>query len=294
MASSGQQDVEIIDSPSPENSSAKTCDVRTPSSSGKLRSEVHDHFTLHTDDDRYHCHYCSASYKKSSSGAISGLRQHLKSTHHTVLKGNDGIESQKRKSIFDTPAHSKQPKHDKEVFREKIATFVVLNHQPFTITESESLRDVIQYLKHDADMFGRDTTKNDIVSIMIKKDWDENYKPKNQDGKSSPPAEGSKLVQDFSSIASAGETSCGLIKWWVARKEEYPNLSRMELDYLSVPGSGASVERMFSNGPDLLSQRRLSMTADTIKMMMCLRGWILSKKQDELKKCVVKQLFRKF
>lgn len=56
----------------------------------------------------------------------------------------------------------------------------------------------------------------------------------------------------------------------------------MARDYLAVPGSGASIERLFSAGPDLLIHRRLAMLGVTIRQCLCLRAWLISNRQDKL------------
>lgn len=51
------------------------------------------------------------------------------------------------------------------MLREKIIRFVVLENEPFTITESESLREAFAYSNPEAKLFSGDTTKADIVSM---------------------------------------------------------------------------------------------------------------------------------
>jgi len=48
----------------------------------------------------------------------------------------------------------------------------------------------------------------------------------------------------------------------------------MARDFLPVSATGVPVERLFSNGPDLLSARRQRMNADTIQQCMCLKQWM--------------------
>jgi len=68
----------------------------------------------------------------------------------------------------------------------------------------------------------------------------------------------------------------------------------MARDYLAIPGgliyllsnvilmskiiysflaTSASVERIFSGGTDLVTQRRCSLQGETIQKFMCLKGW---------------------
>lgn len=48
----------------------------------------------------------------------------------------------------------------------------------------------------------------------------------------------------------------------------------MAKDFLAVAGSGVPVESLFSNGPDILSHRRLNMKVDTVKQCICLKSWL--------------------
>lgn len=62
----------------------------------------------------------------------------------------------------------------------------------------------------------------------------------------------------------------------------YPQFSSMARDFLDVSGTGVPVERMFSNGADVCSPKRLSISASAIQEAMCLRDW-LSQKDDKEK-----------
>ncbi|CAG7714118.1 unnamed protein product, partial [Allacma fusca] len=53
--------------------------------------------------------------------------------------------------------------------------------------------------------------------------------------------------------------------WWKEHESVYPQLSRMAKDFLGVAATGVPIECMFSMGTDLLSQKRLSMIAETIR-----------------------------
>jgi hypothetical protein len=79
------------------------------------------------------------------------------------------------------------------------------------------------------------------------------------------------------------------LKWWVADQHIYPNLSRMALDYLSIPGeyhfiimcsitnfvtaTSTTVERVFSQGRQLLSFTRNRLSASSIRAFLCLGSW---------------------
>ncbi len=51
----------------------------------------------------------------------------------------------------------------------------------------------------------------------------------------------------------------------------------MAKDFLAAAGTGVPVERLFSSGPDTISNRQQSMKPETIKMRICLKAWLRSK-----------------
>jgi ribosomal protein S27E len=65
-----------------------------------------------------------------------------------------------------------------------------------------------------------------------------------------------------------------ILQWWKANATTYPNLAKMARDYLAIPATSVPVERVFSNGTDLVQPKRGSLSAATIKTCMCLNGWM--------------------
>lgn len=65
-------------------------------------------------------------------------------------------------------------------------------------------------------------------------------------------------------------------------EDEYPQLSAMARDFLSVSGAGVAMERKFSHGADLCSAKRMSMRAETINQVLCLRDWLRRKRDTSL------------
>ncbi len=63
------------------------------------------------------------------------------------------------------------------------------------------------------------------------------------------------------------------IQYWLDLRVEYPVLSQMALDILTIPGSSADCERVFSELGDLLEPRRLKMKPATISAIQCTRAW---------------------
>jgi hypothetical protein len=48
----------------------------------------------------------------------------------------------------------------------------------------------------------------------------------------------------------------------------------MARDYLAIPGTSASSERLFSSGKNLITKNRNSLQEDTIQAHECLKSWI--------------------
>ncbi|SJL18439.1 uncharacterized protein ARMOST_22028 [Armillaria ostoyae] len=63
------------------------------------------------------------------------------------------------------------------------------------------------------------------------------------------------------------------LMWWKEKQSMYPCLSRMALDYLSIPATSVDVERTFSRGHLLISHIRNKLTAQTSRALMCLGQW---------------------
>ena len=63
--------------------------------------------------------------------------------------------------------------------------------------------------------------------------------------------------------------------WWTERTQlsEYPSLSKMAFNILTVPAMSAEIERVFSECSNALNRKRLPMTQQTIEQLMCLRSW---------------------
>ena len=65
-----------------------------------------------------------------------------------------------------------------------------------------------------------------------------------------------------------------VMKWWKAHAEIYPDLSRMARDYLAIPATSASSERLFSSGSNLVTDKRNCLKDDTIQAHEFLKSWI--------------------
>jgi hypothetical protein len=65
-----------------------------------------------------------------------------------------------------------------------------------------------------------------------------------------------------------------VLNWWKVHSKIYPDLSRMARDYLGIPATSASSERLFSSGSNLITDKRNNLNEDTIQAHECLKSWI--------------------
>jgi hAT family protein len=71
-----------------------------------------------------------------------------------------------------------------------------------------------------------------------------------------------------------------LFNWWNGHKDEYPRMSAAARDYLAIPASEVSCERLFSAGRDMIGLRRFSLSPNTMRQLALLRNSIRSKAID--------------
>jgi hypothetical protein len=63
-----------------------------------------------------------------------------------------------------------------------------------------------------------------------------------------------------------------VINWWRVHQAEYPIMSRVAQDILSIPALEVDAERLFSSGRDLIGLRRYSLSAKMLRLLVLLRS----------------------
>ncbi|KAK9944088.1 hypothetical protein M0R45_009672 [Rubus argutus] len=73
-----------------------------------------------------------------------------------------------------------------------------------------------------------------------------------------------------------------LLGWWRSHEAVYPVLSMVARDLLTVPASTVASEAAFSAGGRVVSEKRASLSPNTIQALICLNDWKLAdaRKQD--------------
>ncbi|XP_044714529.1 transposase-like protein [Hirsutella rhossiliensis] len=67
------------------------------------------------------------------------------------------------------------------------------------------------------------------------------------------------------------------LAWWVDRRHVWPILSKLALNIFSTPAMSAEPERVFSDGGELITDKRNGLGDDTVEAEMIQKNWITSK-----------------
>jgi hypothetical protein len=62
--------------------------------------------------------------------------------------------------------------------------------------------------------------------------------------------------------------------WWRDHHTEFPIIAKMARDFLAIPGTSVSVERLFSKSRHLCTDVRSSLQAQTIMMALITSVWL--------------------
>jgi hypothetical protein len=63
------------------------------------------------------------------------------------------------------------------------------------------------------------------------------------------------------------------LDWWKDHLDEYPTISRMALDFFSIPAMSTECERVFSLAKIALTTQRQHMNEGTLEALICLKRW---------------------
>ncbi|KIM57251.1 hypothetical protein SCLCIDRAFT_42536, partial [Scleroderma citrinum Foug A] len=63
------------------------------------------------------------------------------------------------------------------------------------------------------------------------------------------------------------------LKWWHKQRGSYLRLSRMALDYLTIPTTSVDVEQLFSKGRVVLPYLRNRLLTQSTRALLCLGQW---------------------
>jgi hypothetical protein len=72
-----------------------------------------------------------------------------------------------------------------------------------------------------------------------------------------------------------------ILSWWHEHKSNYPILSLLAKDVLTVPVSTISSESVFSLAGRLIEERRRSLTSEMVEILTCLKDWQLGESREQ-------------
>ena len=79
-------------------------------------------------------------------------------------------------------------------------------------------------------------------------------------------------IQSYFSLSTVDEKTDPL-QWWKVNTSQFPHLSQMARDYLSIPATSVPSEQSFSVGKNLITDKRNCLAGKTIRICMCLKSW---------------------
>ena len=76
--------------------------------------------------------------------------------------------------------------------------------------------------------------------------------------------------------ASRATADINILEWWKNHAKIYPNLAKMARDILSTTASSVPVERFFSEGSLVMTNKRNALKSTSMKNLMCMNSWMKS------------------
>jgi hypothetical protein len=127
----------------------------------------------------------------------------------------------------------------------------------------------------------------------VRKLWQEEYKPTNTPNTNTPTSvtmsneyelwlgaiDAPEVIEDEYEAYLGAKKVFGYLQpidYWLdpKQKQDYPNLSRMAIDILSIPAMSSDPERAFSAAKITLTDRRNKLSIDMIECLECLKSWL--------------------
>ncbi|CAB4400312.1 unnamed protein product [Rhizophagus irregularis] len=145
---------------------------QTNNKDNKDRSFVWSHFEKITDDNGTkwaRCKYCSnVKYKMDGKtcGSTGNLSRHLKSYMDKIdLSTKKQADFMKKFLTQDT---DERIPYSDEIFQEKLAIWITIDDQPFTITEYQEFKELFKVCNKKAELPSADTVWKDVLKLYNK------------------------------------------------------------------------------------------------------------------------------
>jgi hypothetical protein len=90
-----------------------------------------------------------------------------------------------------------------------------------------------------------------------------------------------KIMDEYDEYLSTAPLEAGtvsnLVVWWGHHSGQWPNLSRLAFDALSIPAMSAECERSFSDAGRTITDERASLDPEAIEACSCMKNWLSRK-----------------
>jgi hypothetical protein len=90
-----------------------------------------------------------------------------------------------------------------------------------------------------------------------------------------------KIMDEYDDYLSTPPLDAGtvtnLVIWWGHHRGQWPHLSRLALDAISIPAMSAECERCFSDAGRLITDERASLGPEVIEACSCVKNWLNKK-----------------
>ncbi len=68
--------------------------------------------------------------------------------------------------------------------------------------------------------------------------------------------------------------------WWQVHTKEYPIISNMAWDYLTIQATSVASEQAFSVAGNVISKTRNRLLPETARACLCMKSWITNKLEE--------------
>jgi hypothetical protein len=87
-------------------------------------------------------------------------------------------------------------------------------------------------------------------------------------------AQADEYIRWQASVSGSDKDVADPVEYWILKRFEYPRLSRMALDVMTVPAMSSECERLFSATGLMVTPLRNRLDAGTIGLIQTLRSWL--------------------
>lgn len=95
-----------------------------------------------------------------------------------------------------------------------------------------------------------------------------------------------KELHDYLSSERA-HAECNILEWWKLNENSFPRLAKMARDILCVTATSVPVERVFSEGAEVVTKKRCRLDDQNIRYSVCINDWMKCAFKNEICKVVI-------